>query len=150
MVATARKLLADNPSDSDLRRAASTAYYALFHHLCDSFSSIVLHPEGEEFVRARQQTYRYIDHRTARRSCEEARYPARNFPAGIVRFAETFIGLQRLRLEADYDPAAIFNEESVRISVDEAERAIAAYASESIEAQRAFAIFVALRAKSRS
>ena len=149
MIATAYKVLAGQPTASDLRRATATAYYALFHHLCGCFSTIVLHPAGREFVRARLQAYRYIDHGPARSRCLEAKSPSRKFPPGIVKFAETFIELQQRRNEANYDPTVLFDEAFVRNYVGDAERAITAFNSESAEAQRAFAIFVALRSKSR-
>jgi hypothetical protein len=149
MIATARKLLANEPSDTDLRRAVSTAYYTLFHHLCASFSAIVLHPAEAEFVRAKRQAYRYVDHGQAKKSCEEVHARGKNFPPGIVAFADTFVELQRYRIEADYHPTAAFDSELARILIEDAEKAIAAHDSESPEARRAFAVFVALRAKGR-
>ena len=70
-------------------------------------------------------------------------------PVRILKFADTFIELQQRRNEADYDPTVLFDEAFVRNYVGDAERAIAAFNSESIEAQRAFAIFVALKSKTR-
>lgn len=150
MIATARKLLSGEPSDTDLRRAVSSAYYALFHRLCASFSAIVLHPPEAVFVRASRQAYRYIEHGQAKRSCDEVRARERNFPPGIVAFANSFVELQRFRIEADYQPTVAFDLELARSLVDTAEKAIAAHDGESAEARRAFAVFVGLRAKSRS
>jgi hypothetical protein len=46
-----RKLLRDDPSEVDFRRSTSTAYYALFHHLCWHFSAVVQQPHsGTLFV----------------------------------------------------------------------------------------------------
>ena len=150
MISTARKLLAGEPSDTDLRRAVSTAYYALFHLLCASFSAIVLHPPQVAFVRASRQAYRYIEHGQAKRSCEEVGAKERNFPPGIVAFANTFVELQRYRIEADYQPTVAFDLEFARSLIDDAEKAIAAHDGETAEARRAFAVFVGLRAKGRS
>ena len=149
MIATARKLLAGEPCETDLRRAISTAYYALFHHLCASFSSVVLHPPGADFARARTQAYRYIEHGQAKRSCDEVRTGTRGFPPAIMAFATTFVALQRYRIEADYQPTVAFDAALARSLVEDAEKAIAAHDSESHEARRAFAVFVALRAKGR-
>ena len=149
MIATARKLMADEPSETDLRRSVSSAYYAVFHHLCASFSTIVLHPADAEFARAKSQAYRYVDHGPAKKSCEEVHTKGRNFPPGIVAFADTFVELQRYRIEADYQPTVAFDAALARSLVEDAEKAIAAHDSESHEARRAFAVFVALRAKGR-
>ena len=97
----------------------------------------------------RSQAYRYVDHGPAKKSCEEVRTKGRNFPPGIVAFADTFVELQRYRIEADYQPTVAFDAALARSLVEDAEKAIAAHDSESDEAQRAFAVFVALRAKGR-
>ena len=149
LIATAYKILQGSPTDSDLRRAVATAYYAMFHHICASFSTIVKHPAGEDYARARLQAYRYIDHGFAKTRCIEAKSSARKVPPGMVRFATAFVDLQQYRSEADYDPDVIFDEASVRNYVGEAQNAMLAYDSESMEAQRAFAIFIALRSKTR-
>ena len=150
LLAAARKLMGGVPSDAEIRRAVSTAYYALFHHLCASFSEVVIHPPGAEFDRARLQAYRYLDHGPAKIRCIEVRSTGRNFPPGIVQFAIAFIELQEKRLEADYDPAARFEAAIVSNLIDNAERAITAHDSESPENRRAFAIFTALRPKGRA
>ena len=149
LIGTARKLMSGVPSDCDCRRAASTAYYALFHHLCLQFSDIVLRPGGSTFLRAFAQAYRFIDHGLVRAKCEQAASRKLDFPSGVVRFAETFIGLQQARIDADYDPLAEFDGTAVLNMIDSAEIALAAFDAESPEAQRAFAIFVALRPKGR-
>ena len=149
MIATAYKILQGSPSDSDLRRTVATAYYAMFHHLCASFSTIVMHPAGGEYARAKLQAYRYIDHGFAKTRCIEAKSASRRFPPGLVSFAVAFVDLQQYRNEADYDPAATFDEASVRSYIGKAQNAMLAFNSESVEAQRAFVIFVALRSKMR-
>ena len=149
LIGAARKLLAGAPSDAEVRRAISTAYYALFHHLCASFSEIVIVPAGTEFGRATQQAYRYIDHGPAKTRCIESRSASRNFPPGIVQFATAFINLQEKRLEADYEPSVRFEPAIASNLINDAERAIAAHDAESVEHRRAFAIFTALRPKGR-
>ncbi|MFM9976090.1 MAG: hypothetical protein ACKVON_16140 [Beijerinckiaceae bacterium] len=145
----ARKLLAEPCTQAEIRRAASTAYYAMFHHLCACFAEIVLHPAHADFSRARLQAYRFLEHGTAKARCLEARASARQFPAGIVQFSETFVKLQERRLEADYDPAIVIVRGAAEILVNNAEAAIAAFDREAPEHRRAFAIFAALKQKGR-
>jgi hypothetical protein len=149
-LATARKLLREEPTAVDLRKAASAAYYALFHHVCVEFSTIVLRPESQEFTRAELQAYRYLDHGSAKQRCVDTRDPGRNFPVGVRTFANAFVALQRQRLDADYDPRNLLNDVIVLELIEQAEAAIAAFDAEPEEARRAFAVFVALKPKNRA
>ena len=148
-IATANKLLSDQPSQTDIRRAVSTAYYALFHHVCLHFGRIVQHPAGATYVRAGLQAYRYLDHGPAKQRCFEVRNPRLNFPAGIITFAEAFIDLQEQRTDADYNPNVQFTETDARTLIKSAEAAVATFDTQAVEAQRAFVVFLGLRAKGR-
>ena len=150
LLLTARKLLVDVPSHSDLRRAVSTAYYALFHQLCLHFCQISLPPVAPEFSATQIIAYRYIDHGNAKVRCLEVSNMPTKFAPQIVLFARTFVLLQQGRVEADYDPRARFMKFEVVNLVDESEKAILALASTTPEEQRAFVIFVALRQKGRA
>ena len=150
LIATARKLMSGSAADCDLRRAVSTAYYALFHHLCFLFSGIVQRPGEAHYLRAFTQAYRYVDHGLAKSKCEQVVTGKLGFPRRIVYFAETFIDLQQARIEADYNPLAKFDAKSVLNLIENAESALASFDQDSPEAQRAFAIFVALKPKTRS
>jgi hypothetical protein len=147
LLVTARKLLQDSPTDTDIRRAVSTAYYALFHHLCSCFSGIVCHPAGGRFERAHLQAYRYVEHGQALNGCHAARGKAQNFAPGAVAFADAFIDLQQRRHDADYNPAQGFNVPTALNLIVGAEAAIAAFDAELAEARLAFAIFLALKPK---
>ena len=152
MIVTARKLAHASPGkprQADLRRAISTAYYALFHHACIQFSAIVLRPGSGTYLRAWSQAYRYLDHGPARQRCIEACRKERNFSAGIVVFAEAFIDLQQRRNAADYDPIPVFTVVDANALIVSAEAALAAFDVEPVEAQRAFVVFLALRPKNR-
>lgn len=105
------------PRQADLRRAISTAYYAVFHEIlagaADSFAG-----------RANRQTpnyaliYRSIEHKSLRAVCEtlkRAKPPqklpdrySRYSPSGgfgeIVAVATAIAELNEKRQEADYDP----------------------------------------------
>jgi hypothetical protein len=156
-IMTARKLLRDDPTEVDFRRATSTAYYALFHYVCWHFSAIVQQPHSGTYVRAWLQAYRYVDHGSAKQRCVEAQRLERRFPPGIQKFANTFADLHQRRAEADYDPwrtdydpLDVITTASILNLISDAEAAIAAFDSELEEARRAFVIFVALKPKNRS
>lgn len=103
------------PRQVNLRRAVSSAYYAVFHQ--------VLIAAGDEFVgkslrneRRYALVYRSIDHGTVRRVCEEAarpqptpkylKYlPSSGFEQPIRKFANIVLNLQSKRHDADYDPS---------------------------------------------
>lgn len=98
----------------DLRRAASSAYYGLFH--------AVMAAAADEFVgRSKRASmeygliYRSIDHRSLRELCAEVAKPVRSaryrryepeggFGPELKAFAVALGELQRGRYEADYDP----------------------------------------------
>jgi len=104
------------PRQASLRRALSTAYYALFHFLIREAVRQIGHNLSEEnFNRA----YRWFDHgamyRVARGCSQETvRIPnskevlIQDNPRGIQFIAQHFADLQELRHLADYDPGAIF------------------------------------------
>lgn len=98
----------------DLRRAISSAYYALFH-------AVVTEATDDLVGRAHRQTprymlaYRSVDHRTLRRLCEDIakqnlpnRYsrfaPEGGFGPDLQFFARALTDLQDSRYLADYDP----------------------------------------------
>ena len=148
-IATARKLLAGQPTDADIRRAVSTTYYALFHHVCFHFSMIVLHPSTGTYRRAWLQAYRYLDHGAAKQRCQDVNKKDRKFSLGILVFSEAFVDLQQRRNDADYNPSIRFSISDAVASIGDAQKAINAFNAEPLEAQRAFVIFVGLRAKNR-
>ncbi len=102
------------PRQADLRRATSTAYYAVFH--------FVLTAAADQFVGKTKRAspiyslvYRSVDHRGFRNLCREAtkqhlsvRYadygPAAGFERNIRAFSAAALELQDKRYAADYDP----------------------------------------------
>jgi hypothetical protein len=146
-LATAKKLIDGKSSESDIRRAVSTAYYAMFHHVCLHFGDIVVQPDQGRFVRAWLQAYRYIDHGVAKSRCTEVRSKKLGFPPNLVVFAETFLDLQQRRLDADYNPEEAFTESDARALITSAELAIRLFDAEPIECRRAFVVFLGLQPK---
>jgi hypothetical protein len=117
------------PRQADLRRAISSAYYAVFHAL--------LTEAADDLIGRRQRdapryalVYRSIDHRRLKSLCEDIQKPAlpdkysNYLPAGgfssdLRKLAFAIVDLQEKRHLADYDPR-------FRVRASDAELAIAA------------------------
>ena len=118
LIAVARTLAAggnaNNPhgaTDTELRKAVSCAYYAIFHTLCRAYADMMvgLHAGGQLEQELWNTAYRSIDHGPARNKCGDATSMSR-FSPGIQGFALKLVELQRLRHEADYDPGRTFTQ----------------------------------------
>ncbi len=135
------KLLADfeagaPASDSRVRRAISTAYYAVFH--------AALAAAAERFMGGDAKgssgyglLYRGFEHRRMKDICEavtrttpRAKYRAAlgrvKLHPNLYTFCNEFVGLQQLRHLADYDPQATFFQEDALAAVASAKQAVAA------------------------
>lgn len=131
------------PREVNLRRAVSTTYYALFHCLADCCANMLA--GGVQANRSRpawRQTYRALQHTTARRRCR--RDTINRFPSGIRNFAKLFASMQVKRHSADYDPDVTFIKSDVLQDIDEAENAIMRFNEAPRNDRRAFAIYVLL------
>lgn len=128
LIATARQLAQlhqRRPRQADLRRAISTAYYALFHGLAETAADRMIGSTAE--VRrspAWRRVYRALNHGEAKRAC--VRSGQINSSADLLIFSTTFPDLQDLRHQADYDPVVRFQHSFVVAQVDEAKEALAA------------------------
>jgi hypothetical protein len=125
------------PNDAQLRRAVSTAYYALFHK--------VLRAAAERFMGANQENtagfailYRGFDHAVMKRICEalqvstlKDRYKYHLRRTSVSQdmrdFAGAFPALQDARHLADYDPSVELLPSDVSSLVDAAEVAMEAF-----------------------
>lgn len=145
-IATAR-LLASHPSrgrppETNLRRAVSTAYYALFHCLAECCADTIVGGPGSTRNRAAWlRVYRGLQHRTAKNRCLE-RNSISHFPAEIRRFAQVFADMQPLRNRADYNPDAEFSRKIVIQHINESEIAIRQFPNAPIADRRAFAVHI--------
>ena len=147
LIKTARRLAQTpgrgQPRQSDLRRALSTAYYALFHALClicaDGFIGT---KSADRSNPAWQQTYRSVEHALAKRRCADNRI--QGFPSGIRNFAEEFVKMQEKRHEADYDPTFRSRLNDVIVAIDAAELTIRQLKMCPIKDRRAFAAWVTM------
>lgn len=131
------------PREVNLRRAVSTTYYALFHCLADCCANMLAgNAQDNRSSPAWRQTYRALQHTTARRRCLRA--TINRFPSAIRNFAKLFASMQVKRHSADYDPDAAFLKSDVIQYIDEAEDAIKQFNSAPRHDRRAFAIYVLL------
>lgn len=97
------------PRQTNLRRAVSTTYYALFHCLAACCANMLVGGPGSDRSRpAWGQTYRALRHGAARQRCQQSTIVAR-FPSEIQDFADLFVDMQKKRHSADYDPYAMRN-----------------------------------------
>ena len=136
------------PREVDLRRAASAAYYGVFHFVNREVANEVAGPTQQRTPRY-ALAYRSLDHRVLRETCDAirrstppARYepfiPQGGFHAGLVTFAAAVPNLQDRRHAADYDPLAPFSTLDVRASLATARAAVAQYLAADIEHKRMF------------
>ena len=90
------------PSQADMRRAISTAYYAVFHTLAASNAELIAgQPLSNISSYAWERVYRRLDHGRAQNNLRAVL--SQLSPNG-ENFARAFIELQDQRQNADYNP----------------------------------------------
>ncbi len=138
LISACYKLVSPNavtpPSEADLRRAVSTAYYAVFHTLTASNAELIAgRPQSVMSSHAWERVYRRLDHGRAQNNLRgvinQLSPPGENF-------ARTFVDLQNLRQQADYDPHFSITDTITLNSIELAESAISAFALLSEEERR--------------
>ena len=123
-------------SQTSLRRAISTAYYALFHHIVSSAADALV---GRRYRRSPRYAmiYRAFEHRRMREVSglldrailKEKANAALGMvaPSSDIRdVAATFSNLQEQRHWADYDPLGKVSRSEVRDLIEQAELAMRA------------------------
>ena len=146
LVAVARLLASASPGkprQAELRRAVSTAYYALFHSLANDAADLLVGTGKSRATRAWRQTYRALDHGFAKSACSQT--SNLGFSQAIVTCADTFIDLQQRRHSADYDPQHRLSRSDALAAIALAETAISALQTAPRPDRRAFAIQLLLR-----
>jgi hypothetical protein len=100
----------EKKTEATLRRALSTAYYALFHLLIESACNNWPEPQ-------RNKIARQFDHRRMKEVSENV---AKRCVAGSDLFivTDTFVHLQEVRHAADYDLSVTFSVVDVGIELD--------------------------------
>jgi hypothetical protein len=102
LIDVARALVASaDGGEAFLRRAVSTAYYALFHAICDVCNQELVGERNYwDFI---TPIYRSPGHQSARAFFDRCR-SARYFGVAIAEIGEVFVDLQDKRHDADYNP----------------------------------------------
>lgn len=136
------------PRQAELRRAISTAYYALFHTLALCGANTLV---GAARVSRGQpewlQVYRALEHGYARNQCANAAAMSK-FSSEIQEFGVQFARMQMQRQTADYNPDATFSRTQVISLIEETERIITDFENLDPRERRAFAVFVLFRLRS--
>lgn len=147
-IAIARDLAARGGNDtlgqSGLRRAVSTAYYALFHCLANCCADLLVGGPGSgRSEPAWHQAYRALQHGTARVRCDNHRIIQR-FPVEIQGFAQQFVRMQGKRADADYAPSLTLIQADVIADIEHTEQYIAQFNAAPERDRRAFAVYILL------
>lgn len=131
------------PRQADLKRAVSTAYYAMFHALARDVADKLVGTGTGVSQSAWRQAYRALEHARVKEACKQAK--AKGFPAAVVGFANAFVSLQEERHKADYDPYHSLSRATAISLVATAEAAIAGLKGAATKDRKAFCVWVVLR-----
>jgi hypothetical protein len=119
----------DTPTQADLRRSVSTAYYALFHLL---ISETVAH---WDLASSRDKLARMFDHKAMKRASEQisnsGKFPFTGEDPVVVEklkiVAEAFVQLQGKRHIADYDNSTFWSYTEAFAEIEKASDAFIAW-----------------------
>ena len=133
------------PAQARLRRAVSTAYYAMFHCMAASAADLFV---GRTRGPAWHRAYRALEHRKARDACRRVQ-TMQEFPEEVRDFAKVFVALQIEREKADYalDTDA-YRKSDVLGYIDSAKHAIGQFKQAGVNAKRDFAAHVLFKQRS--
>jgi uncharacterized protein (UPF0332 family) len=136
----------NRPRQTNLRRAVSTTYYALFHVLAKCCADLLIGGKGSDRSRfAWYQVYRSLEHGNAKRSCDHKRVS--KFPQEIQDFANAFVSMQAKRHKADYDPHERIYKSAVLFDIELAKDVMDKFKHVSLKDRRAFAAYVLLKVR---
>jgi hypothetical protein len=148
LLAVARLLIDETSgpaSDAQLRRAVSTAYYAVFHKILREAADRFVGPDHSSKA-AYRLVYRNFDHSRVREICLKLNVSALSAPMRLdlgrdtvsleMRdFASSFPFLQFARHRADYDPGYVIATPDAANHIAAAQTAMAAF-DQTAEAER--------------
>lgn len=118
--ATSRQARQEN-----LKRAVSTAYYAMFHALCRSNADTLADGQISPISRLSwTRNYRALEHRQAKNRLLQIE---QDLPAPARQFTTAFALLQSRREAADYNPHRSFTRAEAATLLNSAENAIQEY-----------------------
>jgi uncharacterized protein (UPF0332 family) len=138
LLAQARRLVSQDPRrprQASLRRAISTAYYALFHLLISEASAMLV--SNASHRRLVSRTFTHTEMHRASRSFAGGTLPAKfasvtsgmPVPTRLRNVAQAFMDLQQERHEADYNLARSFTRDQASDLIDQAAQAFSEWQS---------------------
>ena len=157
----ARSLLqvpaAGAPRQADLRRAISTAYYAVFHLTVTAVADALV-GNTKRSTPEYGLAYRAVDHRSLKALCEDLQKsslppriagvaPSTGFGVDFAVYAAAVVDLQEKRHTADYDPLAKFALVDAKFVVRTANAAVASFGATSFGERLAFASLLVFRGR---
>jgi len=145
-----RLIAAASPSQVDLRRAISNAYYGVFH--------AALAAAADEFVGSTRRAaveyslaYRRVDHRPFKNLCDSlkksplpptSKYrdyePTGGFGADLTAFSAGVVELHERRELADYDPMALFGLSDAQLALQTARNTVTHFRRSPANCRRTF------------
>ncbi len=120
------------PRQASLRRAISTAYYALFHLLVAESSRLLLTGQNRQHLRdTLARAFAHADMKKVAQQFATSNVQGKiapalagnPIPAQLQDVAQTFIDLQQARHEADYDVSRRFTRSETLDLIDQADQA---------------------------
>jgi hypothetical protein len=137
----AEALYNNSKDETDLRRAASAAYYALFHYLLTAASDLTIGNANRNTPRY-NLAYRSIDHARLKTVCSQLKasrlsdeiqpYEPMGGFGPITDCAKLTLNLQEERIWADYDPIKHFDAARAQQAISDARAAITAFEAASV------------------
>lgn len=131
----------------DIRRAISSAYYALFHAALTAAADRAV-GRTQRGTPLYSLAYRRIEHRDLRALCEEygRAVPSPRYrdhldghrDGDLIRYAGAVRELYNARMLADYDPTTVHEAADARLAVRSARAALASFKREKREEKRRF------------
>lgn len=140
------------PTQADLRRAISSAYYAVFHFCLTAAADMVTGTSARATARY-THVYRSIDHKVLRGLCKQlgqsqpqnvAVTPSSGF-GHLPDFARLTASLYEQRILADYDPSRIYSDTEAKVVISDARQAITWFTSCDDDQQKAFLTMLLFR-----
>jgi hypothetical protein len=146
LIEQAEKLTIEGALETDLRRALSNAYYALFHLALTAAADMVAGGDLPPRASPRYSfVYRSVDHSRLRSLCQQVSKTNPQLPFApvggfgpLADFARITVNLYELRISADYDPSKEFNINDARVEVANARQAIEWFRQSSSKQREAF------------
>lgn len=122
------------PKQSSLRRAVSTAYYAVFHLLVSEASGLFV--RDEQLKATLNRVYTHAEMAKVAKAFSTGNLPKRLGQSSVLPHispdlkttARAFVELQQARHEADYDTARAFTRDDTLTIIDLAAQAFEAWA----------------------